>query len=261
LLNLLSLENLEVVLSGTTLVKGVSLSVKKGEIIGLVGESGSGKSVTAHSILNLFPRNSKVQLTGRIVYDGVDLIQMSEKKMCSIRGSEIAMIFQDALSALNPLMKIGKQISEPLELRSQLSKKQILSEVIELLDYVGINDPEKCYLHYPHELSGGMRQRVMIAIALASKPKLLIADEPTTALDVLIQSQIIDLLMKIKEDTGMSILLITHDLGVVAGTCDRVYVMDNGSIADHGTVDHTFYESSHPATRSLIDKIRWRCNV
>ncbi|MEC7839091.1 MAG: ABC transporter ATP-binding protein [Chlamydiota bacterium] len=259
--HLLEIRDLEVSLANTLIVKNATLKIDKGEFIALVGESGSGKSVTAHSILNLFPKSSSPQFSGSIIYDKKNLLQLNNQEMCRIRGSEIAMIFQDALSALNPLMKVGQQIAEPLIIRGKNTKSEITEHVLNLLDYVGIRNPKTCYHQYPHELSGGMRQRVMIAIALASKPKLLIADEPTTALDVSVQAKIIKLLQKIQRETDMSILLITHDLGVVAGTCNRGYVMDKGVISDEGSIEYIFYESTNPATRKLIDQIQWRCNV
>ncbi|ERL65593.1 ABC transporter ATP-binding protein [Schleiferilactobacillus shenzhenensis] len=232
-------------------VDDVSLTLHKNEILALVGESGSGKSTLATSIIGLHnPRNTKV--TGDIMYNELNLVGLSEALFNRIRGNDIGMIFQDPLSALNPLMRIGDQIAETLVYHTKLSEKEREARVLELLDQVGIPDPPLTAHQYPHELSGGMRQRVMIAIAIACKPPIIIADEPTTALDVTIQAQILDLLEDIQKEIGSGILLITHDLGVVAETADTVAVMYSGQIVEQGTVYQVFENPLHPYTRSLL---------
>ena len=213
-------------------VDGVSFSVAQGEILGLVGESGCGKSVTSQSILRLYDEKRDVHYEGRIRLDGEDLLALSPKEMHKVRGSRISMIFQDALSSLNPVFTVGDQICEPLMIHQGLARRQAMEKAVELLKLVNIPAPERRVMQYPHELSGGMRQRVMIAIALACKPELLIADEPTTALDVTVQAQIMDLIRELNQKLGMSVMLITHDLGVVAETCDRVAVMYLGQIVE-----------------------------
>ncbi|WP_334074678.1 MULTISPECIES: ABC transporter ATP-binding protein [Paenibacillus] len=236
----------------TQAVRGVSFEVGKGETLGIVGESGSGKSVTARAIMRLLSSANSEIKEGRILFMGKDLAGYSEKEMESIRGREMGMIFQDPMSSLNPTMKIGEQISESLMKHRNLSAKEAKGQALEMLNWVGIRDSETRYDQYPHEFSGGMRQRVMIAIALACRPALLIADEPTTALDVTIQAQILDLMKSMQRRLGTSILLITHDFGVVAGMCDRIVVMKDGEVVETGTTEQIFAHPSHPYTRKLL---------
>lgn len=233
-------------------VRDVNFNLYEKETLAIVGESGSGKSVTAQSIMQLIARPPGEYKTGAILLDGVDLLQKSEKQMEHIRGQEIGMIFQDPMTSLNPTMRIGRQITEGLRKHQNLSKKEAHERGIELLRLVGIPNPERRIKQYPHEFSGGMRQRAMIANALSCGPKILIADEPTTALDVTIQAQILDLLKDIQEETNTSIILITHDLGVVANAADRVAVMYGGKIVEAGTVDEVFYQPKHPYTWGLL---------
>lgn len=232
-------------------VRDVSFSLGKGETLAIVGESGSGKSVTSKSIMRLLAKTAKIK-RGSIRFGGEDLVALSEKKMQSIRGKEIAMIFQDPMTSLNPTMTIGKQIIEVLRKHRNMGKEESAKRAVELLDQVGIPHPEKRLKQYPHQLSGGMRQRVVIAIALAGEPKVIIADEPTTALDVTIQAQILELMKRLQEELDTSIVLITHDLGVVANMASRVAVMYAGKIVETGTVDEIFYESRHPYTWGLL---------
>lgn len=234
-------------------VDDVSLAVNRGEVLGIVGESGSGKSALAFSIMRL---HNRAKIEGEIHLDGMDLVKASKSELNKIRGDRVSMIFQDPLTALNPLMEVGAQIAETLILhRPQMSKQQRYDRVIELLNLVGIPRPEYVYHQYPHELSGGMRQRVVIAIAIANRPQLLIADEPTTALDVTIQAQILDLIRELKEDMDSGVILITHDLGVVAEMADRVAVMYAGQIVEVADV-HTLFENPlHPYTRSLLNSV------
>ncbi|EGW38108.1 ABC transporter ATP-binding protein [Desulfosporosinus sp. OT] len=237
-------------------VRGVSFDLKKGEVLAIVGESGCGKSVTSQTIMRLIPSPPSIIKEGSILFDKkIDLVQLTLKEMESIRGSEIGMIFQDPMTSLNPTMTIGKQITEGLVRHQGLSKEKAQKEAIELLSLVGIPRPETRIKQYPHEFSGGMRQRVMIAISLACRPKLLIADEPTTALDVTIQAQIIDLLKDLQEKIGSSIIIITHNLGVVADIAQRVVVMYAGKIVEQGTVDDIFYRAQHPYTWGLLHSI------
>ena len=236
-------------------VDGVSFSVAQGEILGLVGESGCGKSVTSQSILRLYDEKRDVHYEGRIRLDGEDLLTLSPKEMHKVRGSRISMIFQDALSSLNPVFTVGDQICEPLMIHQGLARRQAMEKAVELLKLVNIPAPERRVMQYPHELSGGMRQRVMIAIALACKPELLIADEPTTALDVTVQAQIMDLIRELNQKLGMSVMLITHDLGVVAETCDRVAVMYLGQIVEQADKNAIFDDPRHPYTWGLIHSI------
>lgn len=233
-------------------VRGVSFEVKKGETLGIVGESGSGKSVTARSIMRLLPSPPSFMKDGEVIFLGQDLAQYSEKEMEAIRGKDMGMIFQDPMTSLNPTIKIGKQIAESLIKHQKLSKKEAKKEAIEMLKLVGIRDSERRFEQYPHEFSGGMRQRVMIAIALACRPALLIADEPTTALDVTVQAQILNLMKNIQERFGTSIILITHDLGVVAGMCDQVLVMKDGIIVERGATTEIFENPQHPYTLKLL---------
>lgn len=231
-------------------VRGVSLNIRRGEVLGIVGESGSGKSVLMKSVMNLLPPGAEIE-NGRVLFNDTDILREGEK----VRGREIAMIFQDPMTALNPLKKIGEHLLEVIIRTRGVKRPDAKSIAIEALRKVGIQEPEKRINQYPHEFSGGMRQRVLIAMALVCKPKLLIADEPTTALDVTIQAQIIQLLKEIKESNDMSIILITHDLGVVASICDRVAVMYGGLIMEEGSVEEIFYEAKHPYTKALLNSI------
>lgn len=232
----------------------VSIHLKEGEVLGIVGESGSGKSVTAYSLMGLTAHPGKL-IGGALQFNGHEIEEMGEKEMRKIRGKEISIIFQDPMTSLNPVYTIGNQITEVIRLHTDKDKKQAYARAKELLELVGINEPEKRLKQYPHELSGGMRQRVMIAIALACEPKLLIADEPTTALDVTIQAQILELMMELKDKLGMAIIMITHDLGVVASMCDRIAVMYAGRIVEYGTTDDIFYRPHHMYTKGLIRSI------
>ena len=235
-------------------LNGVSFSMNEGEVLGIVGESGSGKSVTAYSIMGLTAYHGKL-IGGTIYFNGHQIEKMSEKEMRKIRGNEVSIIFQDPMTSLNPVYTIGNQITEVIRLHTGKSKKEAYDRAKELLELVGINEPTKRLKQYPHELSGGMRQRVMIAIALACEPKLLIADEPTTALDVTIQAQILELMQELRQKLGMSIIMITHDLGVVASMCERIAVMYAGHIVEYGTADEIFYEPKHEYTKGLINSI------
>ena len=258
-MSLLEIKNLavEYVTSEETIhaVNGISLSLEKGECLGLVGETGAGKTSTALSVIRLLADPPAKVRSGEILYNGTDLLKLSEKQMMDIRGNDITMIFQDPMTSLNPVYTIGNQITEVIRLHTDKDKKQAYARAKELLELVGINEPEKRLKQYPHELSGGMRQRVMIAIALACEPKLLIADEPTTALDVTIQAQILELMMELKDKLGMAIIMITHDLGVVASMCDRIAVMYAGRIVEYGTTDDIFYRPHHMYTKGLIRSI------
>jgi oligopeptide/dipeptide ABC transporter ATP-binding protein len=239
-------------------VDGVSFHVNPGETLGIVGESGSGKSVTSLSVMRLIPQPpGEIKEGSRILFraengEMEDLAAASEKRMRQIRGNDIAMIFQEPMTSLNPVFKVGEQIVESLRLHQGLGKKDARDRAIEMLQLVGIPIPHQRVDEYPHQLSGGMRQRVMIAMALACNPKLLIADEPTTALDVTIQAQILELLNRLQEELGMSIILITHDLGVVAETCDRVIVMYAGQVFEEGPVDDVFHDPQNPYTEGLL---------
>ncbi|MBE7056776.1 MAG: ABC transporter ATP-binding protein [Ruminococcaceae bacterium] len=257
-MNILEIKNLTTELSGdrgiVKAVDNVSLTLKKGEILGLVGESGCGKSMTSMSIMQLLPeRQSKI--SGEIIFDGNNLLDLSKKQMNEIRGNKIAMIFQDVMTSLNPLMTIGRQIMEPMMVHKGMSKAEARTEAIRLLDAVGIPMPEKRVDEYPNSLSGGMRQRVMIAIAISCKPKILIADEPTTALDVTIQAQILELMKKIREENETSIIMISHDLGVISEMCDRAAIMYCGNIVEEGTIDQIFENPVHPYTKGLLKSI------
>ncbi|QLI78821.1 ABC transporter ATP-binding protein [Bacillus pumilus] len=233
-------------------IRGVNFHLNKGETLAIVGESGSGKSVTSQAIMRLIPMPPGYFKRGQILFDGQDIVKKTEKQMQNIRGKEISMIFQDPMTSLNPTMKVGKQITEVLFKHEQISKEAAEKRAIELLELVGIAMPEKRIKQYPHEFSGGMRQRVVIAMALAADPKLLIADEPTTALDVTIQAQILELMKEIQQKVETSIIFITHDLGVVANVADRVAVMYAGQIVETGTVDEIFYNPQHPYTWGLL---------
>ncbi len=235
-------------------VDGVSFSVNRGEIVGLVGESGSGKSVTALSVMRLVAPPGKID-SGRVLFDGVNLLDLPKKEMAALRGDRISMIFQQPTSSLNPVFKVGYQISEVLEIHRNMQRKAKHARVIEMLQKVGIPDPERRAKAYPHEISGGMAQRIMIAMALACSPELLIADEPTTALDVTIQAQILGLMRGLQREFGTAIVLITHDLGVVAEMCDRVAVMYAGEIVEEADVHTLFRDPKHPYTRGLIGSV------
>ena len=239
-----------------TAVNGLNLEVFKGKTLGIVGESGSGKSVTALSVMGLIQKPTGNVSEGSIVYRGENLLDKSTDEMRHIRGNKIAMIFQEPMTSLNPVFTVGNQIVEVLELhQSHLSKTEMVDKAIDMLRLVGIPSPEQRYKEYPHQLSGGMRQRVMIAIALACEPDILIADEPTTALDVTIQAQILDLMNKLQKELGMGIIFITHDLGVVAETCDDVAVMYCGRIVERADVQTLFKDPKHPYTIGLMDSI------
>lgn len=233
-------------------VRGMNFEVGKGETVAIVGESGSGKSVTAQSIMRLLPAPLSKVKQGEIVFQGKNLLDLSMKQMESIRGKDIGMIFQDPMTSLNPTIKVGKQITEVLIKHQNMSAAEAKQQGIEMLQLVGIKNAEARFNQYPHEFSGGMRQRVMIAIALACRPALLIADEPTTALDVTIQAQIMEVMKEMQQRLGTSIILITHDLGVVAGMCDRVIVMYAGEVVETGTRWEIFKNPQHPYTKGLL---------
>lgn len=236
-------------------VDGISFCINEGEVFGIVGESGCGKSVTSMSILKLIGSPGEIT-RGNVYLDGEDVLSLNEKDMQKrIRGSKVSMIFQDPMTSLNPLITIGEQISETIRVHSHISKKDAKQEAINILKQVGIPHAEERYNSYPHSLSGGMRQRVMIAIAMSCKPLLLIADEPTTALDVTIQAQILDLMKKLRKETNTAIMMITHDLGVVANICDKVAVMYCGKIVELGSVDDILHHPVHPYTKGLIASI------
>ena len=236
-------------------VENVSFTIDEGETLGVVGESGSGKSVTATSIMRLIPTPPGRIVNGTIKFAGRNLLELSNEQMRRLRGGEISMIFQDPMTSLNPLLTIGRQISESVREHQRLGRNQANSRTIEMLRLVGMPAPEKRLKSFPHEFSGGMRQRVMIAMALANNPRLLIADEPTTALDVTIQAQILDLIRALSREFRTSVMIITHDLGVVAGLADRVVVMYAGSPVETGTVDDMFYRATHPYTHALLESI------
>lgn len=233
-------------------VRGVSFELNKGETLAIVGESGSGKSVTSNALMRLLPEPQSVIKSGEILLEGEDLVKKSMKEMQKIRGKDISMVFQDPMSSLNPTMKIGNQIMEGLIKHQNMNKSDAKKRALELLELVGIPQPEIRINQFPHQFSGGMRQRVVVAIALACNPKILIADEPTTALDVTIQAQILELMKDIQKKTESAIIFITHDLGVVANVADRVAVMYAGKIVEIGTVDDIFYNPKHPYTWGLI---------
>jgi peptide/nickel transport system ATP-binding protein len=235
-------------------INGVDFTIKPGEVMGLVGESGSGKSVTSLSIMRLLAASGKI-VEGQINFDGVDLAQADEENMVKLRGNRLSMIFQQPTSCLNPVFRIGDQIAETLRVHQEMSKQEASRQAVELLRVVGIADPERRANAFPHEVSGGQAQRVMIAMALACRPALLIADEPTTALDVTIQAQILDLMRKLRSETGTAILLITHDMGVIAEICDKVAVMYAGQIVEYTDVFTLFDEQLHPYTEGLLAAI------
>ena len=232
----------------------VSIHMNPGDVLGIVGESGSGKSVTAYSLMGLTAYPGRI-IGGTIDFNGHRINDMTENEMRKIRGNEVSIIFQDPMTSLNPVYTVGNQIREVILLHTDMSKKQAHERAVELLKLVGINEPQRRLKQYPHELSGGMRQRVMIAIALACEPKLLIADEPTTALDVTIQAQILELMIELKNKLGMSIIMITHDLGIVANMCQKIAVMYAGKIVEYGTIDEIFYNPKHEYTKGLLRSI------
>ncbi len=236
-------------------VDGVSLHIKAGETLGVVGESGSGKSVTALSVMQLIPVPPGRYVGGEILFDGVDLLGLDKKGLRRLRGNKISMIYQEPMTSLNPVFTVGTQIAEAIALHQGLSNRRAFQKAIDMLRLVNIPAPERRAHDYPHQLSGGMRQRVMIAMALSSNPKLLIADEPTTALDVTVQAQILDLMKKLRQEVGMAIMLITHDLGVVAQMCDRVVVMYSGRIVEEADVFSLFENPRHPYTAELLKSI------
>ncbi len=235
-------------------VNGVSFFLEKGKVLGIVGESGSGKSVTAYSIMQILAGTGKI-VSGSIKLNGEELVGADEKMMHNIRGNKVSIIFQDPMTSLNPTYTIGKQLTEAILLHTGRNKEQAYERAVEMLKLVNVNEPEKRMKQYPYEFSGGMRQRVMIAMALACEPDILIADEPTTALDVTIQAQILDLMKSLQEELGMAIIMITHDLGVVAQMCDEVIVMYAGSICEQGTADEIFYNPKHEYTKGLLRSI------
>ena len=236
-------------------VDRVSFEIHRGEVVALVGESGSGKSVTANSILKLLPYPAASHPSGEVAFKGKDLLKASDADLRNVRGNDITMIFQEPMTSLNPLHSIERQIGEILKLHQDIEGPAARAKILELLNQVGIREPEKRLAAYPHELSGGQRQRVMIAMALANRPELLIADEPTTALDVTVQAQILRLLLRLREERGMALMLITHDFGVVAGMVDRVNVMYRGEIVEAGPVDDVFARPQHAYTRALLDAV------
>lgn len=235
-------------------VRDVSFDLFKGETLAIVGESGSGKSVTARSLMGILSPNAVVD-GGSIMYEGVDLLKLKEDEFHKYRGNKLGMIFQDPLSSLNPIVKVGKQLTESMRLNGRISRAAAKDRALKLLQGVGISEPERRYEQYPFELSGGMRQRIVIAIALSADPNVLICDEPTTALDVTIQAQILELINDIKRERQLSIIFITHDMGVVANMADRIAVMYAGKIVEYGTADEIFYEPAHPYTWALLSSI------
>ena len=256
--NLLELNNLKMSFytyaGEVQALRGVSFTLDQGEVIGIVGESGSGKSVTSLSIMGLLPPAAKIK-SGNINFNGRDLLTLSSAQMQQIRGNEISMVFQDPMTSLNPVYTVGNQIMEPLMLHQHLSRSQARTKAVEMLALTGIPDPEQRFNQYPHEFSGGMRQRAMIAMALSCQPRLLIADEPTTALDVTIQAQILDLMKDLKEHFNTSIIMITHDLGVVAQLCSRILVMYGGIIVEEGSTREIFHNPQHPYTWGLLQSV------
>ena len=235
-------------------VNGLSFSLERGKVLGIVGESGSGKSVTAYSLLRILTDSGRVT-GGQVLFNGENILEFSPQKMHSFRGSRISMIFQDPMTSLNPVYTVGNQLREAIRIHTDRTPEQVRERALEMLQLVGVNEPEKRLTQYPHELSGGMRQRVMIAMALACEPDILIADEPTTALDVTIQAQILELMQELQHKLGMSIIMITHDLGVIADICDEIIVMYAGRVCERGTADEIFYNPCHEYTKGLIRSI------
>ncbi|MBL6674908.1 MAG: ABC transporter ATP-binding protein [Alphaproteobacteria bacterium] len=252
-IEILNIQNLNISTFSNSILKDVSLKIYKGEMIGLVGESGSGKSVTALSILSLLDEKAMKIDTGKIFLSNENILEKKEVEMQKIRGNKISMIFQEPMTSLNPVFTIGDQINEVHNIHTNLSKNEANELTINLLDKVGIPNPEISVMKYPHQLSGGQRQRVMIAMALSCKPKLLIADEPTTALDVIVQAQILKIINDLRKELEMSVLLITHDLGVVQDYCDRVYVMYKGRIVENSKAKDLFSNPAHPYTKDLLN--------
>ncbi len=235
-------------------VNGVTFNLEKGKILGIVGESGSGKSVTAYSIMRILEKNGRIT-EGKILYKGQDIAEFSEKQMREFRGKCCSIIFQDPMTSLNPVFTVGNQLREAIELHTDRKGKEAEARAIEMLTLVGVNEPEKRVKQYPYELSGGMRQRVMIAMALACEPDILIADEPTTALDVTIQAQILELMQSLQKKLGMAIIIVTHDLGVIADMCDEIIVMYGGRVCERGTAEDIFYRPHHEYTKGLLRSI------
>ncbi|MCH5210855.1 MAG: ABC transporter ATP-binding protein [Oscillospiraceae bacterium] len=235
-------------------VNGVSFSLEPGKTLGIVGESGSGKSVTAYSIMQILAGNGSIS-GGRILYKGDDITKWNKKQMAGFRGKHCSIIFQDPMTSLNPVFTIGNQLEEAIRLHTDRNKSEVRERAIEMLTLVGVNEPEKRIRQYPHELSGGMRQRVMIAMALACEPDILIADEPTTALDVTIQAQILELMQNLQKKLGMAIIMVTHDLGVIASMCDEIIVMYGGRVCERGVADDIFYAPAHEYTKGLLRSI------
>ena len=235
-------------------VNGVSFNLDRGKILGIVGESGSGKSVTAYSIMQILEKNGSIK-KGQVLYKGQDITKFSEKQMREFRGKCCSIIFQDPMTSLNPVFTIGNQLKEAIELHTDRKGKVSMDRAIEMLTLVGVNEPEKRVKQYPYELSGGMRQRVMIAMALACEPDILIADEPTTALDVTIQAQILELMQSLQKKLGMAIIMVTHDLGVIADMCDEIIVMYGGRVCERGTAEDIFYRPAHEYTKGLLKSI------
>jgi oligopeptide/dipeptide ABC transporter ATP-binding protein len=236
-------------------VDGVSFTLRPGQTLGIVGESGSGKSVTSLSLLRLIPSPPGIRAGGEILYRGKDVLKMDDAELRSLRGNKISMIFQDPMTSLNPFLRISTQLTETIRLHQGLNKKDAHARAVEMLQLVGIPDAERRVTHYPHQFSGGMRQRVMIAMALSCNPEVLIADEPTTALDVTIQAQILEVIQDLSKRLGTATILITHDLGVVAGMCDLICVMYAGKVVERGTADELFGDPRHPYTRGLIKSV------
>ena len=235
-------------------VNGISFNLDKGKVLGIVGESGSGKSVTAYSIMRILVEPGKI-VGGEILFNGEDIVKYSKKQMREFRGKRVSIIFQDPMTSLNPTFTIGNQLREAILLHTDRNRAEANARALEMLQLVGVNEPEKRLRQYPHELSGGMRQRVMIAMALACEPDILIADEPTTALDVTIQAQILELMKDLQKKMGMAIIMITHDLGVIADMCDEIIVMYAGRVCERGTVDEIFYNPRHEYTKGLLRSI------
>ncbi|MCI8326231.1 MAG: ABC transporter ATP-binding protein [Lachnospiraceae bacterium] len=241
-------------------VNGLSMTLERGKTLGIVGESGSGKSVTAYSIMQILAETGEIT-EGSIKYKGEDITKWSEKEMHNFRGSKCSIIFQDPMTSLNPVFTVGNQLMEAILLHTDKDKKEAKERAIEMLTLVGVNEPESRLKQYPHELSGGMRQRVMIAMALACEPDILIADEPTTALDVTIQAQILELMQDLQKKLGMAIIMVTHDLGVIASMCDEILVMYGGRVCERGTADDIFYHPGHEYTKGLLRSIPRKDNM
>ena len=256
--NILSVQNLHTSFhtdkAEVKAVNGVTFNLEKGKILGIVGESGSGKSVTAYSIMRILEKNGRIT-EGKILYKGQDIAEFSEKQMREFRGKCCSIIFQDPMTSLNPVFTVGNQLREAIELHTDRKGKEAEARAIEMLTLVGVNEPEKRVKQYPYELSGGMRQRVMIAMALACEPDILIADEPTTALDVTIQAQILELMQSLQKKLGMAIIMVTHDLGVIADMCDEIIVMYGGRVCERGTAEDIFYRPHHEYTKGLLRSI------